>query len=75
LSRLPARLADVLAAPLLRMTIGDVTRLGFRKAPVGPLTQIATRSRIPLIDVGTVQLVREGLIEVVGGVAQWMSRV
>jgi hypothetical protein len=68
LSRLPARLADVLAAPLLGITIGDVTRLGFRKAPVGPITQIRTSSRIPLIDVGTVQLVREGLIEVVGGV-------
>ena len=68
LSRLPARLADVLAAPLLRIAIGDVTKLGFRKAPLGPITQIRTSSRIPLIDVGTVQLVRDGLIEVSGGV-------
>jgi indole-3-pyruvate monooxygenase len=36
LSRLPARLADVLAAPLLRIAMGDLTKLGFRKAPVGP---------------------------------------
>jgi indole-3-pyruvate monooxygenase len=68
LSRLPARLADVLAAPLLRITMGDVTKLGFRKAPVGPITQIRTSSRIPLVDVGTVQLVRDGLVDIFGGV-------
>jgi indole-3-pyruvate monooxygenase len=68
LSRLPTRLADVLAAPLVRIAVGDVTKLGFRKAPMGPITQIRTSSRIPLIDVGTVQLVRDGLIEIYGGV-------
>lgn len=68
LSWLPPRVADVLAAPLLWIAIGDVTKLGFRRAPVGPITQIRTSSRIPLIDVGTVQLVRDGPIEIAGGV-------
>ena len=68
LSRLPAGLADALAAPLLRITIGDITKLGFRKLSVGPIEQILTKSRIPLIDIGTVRLVRSGDIEILGGV-------
>jgi indole-3-pyruvate monooxygenase len=66
-SRLPPRLADALAAPLVRLTVGDIAKLGFRKSPCGPITQIQTTSRIPLIDIGTVKLVREGRIEILGG--------
>jgi indole-3-pyruvate monooxygenase len=68
LSRLPARLADALAAPLLRLTIGDLSKLGFRKAASGPITEIKRRSRVPLIDIGTIGLVRAGQIEIRGGV-------
>jgi indole-3-pyruvate monooxygenase len=68
LNRLPTRLADALAAPLLRITMGDITKLGFRKPTMGPITQIRKTSRIPLVDVGTVQLVREGHIEILGDV-------
>ena len=68
LSRLPARVADALAAPLLRLTIGDLSKLGFRKAAAGPITQIKRRSRVPLIDIGTIGLVRAGQIEIRGGV-------
>ena len=68
LSRLPARLADALAAPLLRLTIGDLSKLGFRKAASGPITQIKKRSRVPLIDIGTIGLVRAGRIEIRGAV-------
>ncbi|WP_158940441.1 NAD(P)/FAD-dependent oxidoreductase [Burkholderia sp. S171] len=70
LSRLPARFADALAAPLVRLTIGDITRLGFRKLPMGPFTQIKARTRIPLIDIGTVKLVREGHIAVLGDIRE-----
>ncbi|SAL33609.1 FAD-dependent pyridine nucleotide-disulfide oxidoreductase [Caballeronia udeis] len=70
LSRLPARLADVLAAPLVRLSIGDVTRLGFRKPPMGPFTQIKATRRIPLLDIGTVKLIREGHIEVLGDIRE-----
>jgi indole-3-pyruvate monooxygenase len=68
LSRLPARVADALAAPLLRLTIGDLSKLGFRKATSGPITQIKRMSRVPLIDIGTIGLVRAGQIEIRGGI-------
>jgi indole-3-pyruvate monooxygenase len=70
LSHLPARLADALAAPLVRLIIGDITKLGFRKLSMGPFTQIKTRTRIPLIDAGTVKLVREGHIQVLGDIRE-----
>ena len=70
LNRLPARFADALAAPLVRLIIGDITKLGFRKLRMGPFTQIKARTRIPLIDVGTVKLVREGHIEVLGNIRE-----
>jgi hypothetical protein len=67
-SRLPARLADMLVAPLLRVTVGDITKIGLRKAEVGPITQIRTTSQIPLVDVGTVRLVRQGHIKILGDI-------
>jgi hypothetical protein len=70
LNRLPARFADALAAPLVRLTIGDITKLGFRKLPMGPFAQIKAKTRIPLIDVGTVKLIREGHIEVLGDIRE-----
>jgi cation diffusion facilitator CzcD-associated flavoprotein CzcO len=64
LSQLPPRVADLLSAPLLRMTFGDLSRLGLRKAPAGPMTELSSRKRVPLIDVGTVALIRAKSIQV-----------
>jgi hypothetical protein len=71
---LPARLADALAAPIARLVFGDLNRLGLRKAPYGPFTQILRQARIPLIDVGTIDLIRKGHIEVRPGVEQFAGR-
>jgi len=65
---LPPSLADALNAPLLALTVGDLSRYGLRRAPHGPLTQIRQRSRIPLIDVGTIKLIQAGQITVRPGV-------
>lgn len=70
LSRLPNRFADMLAAPLSRLIAGDIVKLGFRKLSMGPITQIKTTAKVPLIDIGTVRLVREGHIEILGAVRE-----
>jgi indole-3-pyruvate monooxygenase len=69
LGPLPTGLADVLAGALARLVIGDITRLGFRKLEMGPIAQIKQTARVPLIDIGTVKLIREGHIEVLAGVS------
>ena len=71
LAKLPPRVADLLAAPLLRLKFGDLSRLGLRKAPEGALQQIRTRAHVPLIDVGTVDLIRRRAIQVRPGIRQF----
>lgn len=70
-SKLPSRLADALNAPLLRAVIGDLTRYGLRKLPQGPVTQIQRNARIPLIDVGTIKLIKRGQIVVYPGIEKF----
>lgn len=74
LSLLPSRLADALSAPLLRWAHGDLRRLGLVESDDGPFTRIREAGRIPLIDVGTVELIERGAIEVLGGVATFGER-
>lgn len=63
-NKLPPRLNDAVMAPVLRLLYGDISRHGLRKMPYGPMTQIARDARIPLIDVGTMRLIRNGDIPV-----------
>lgn len=68
---LPARLADLMSAPMLYAAIGDITKLGLKKKPYGPMEQIKRDGRIPLIDVGTLALVREGKLKIHGGIERF----
>ncbi len=70
-SKLPASVADAINAPILRLTIGDITRYGLRKLPYGPITQIRRDARIPLIDVGTLKLIKSGEITVYEGIKEF----
>jgi indole-3-pyruvate monooxygenase len=67
-SKLPPRLADLLNAPILRAAIGDLSRYGLQQAPYGPQTQIKRERRIPLIDVGTIDLIKRGEVAVYPGI-------
>jgi indole-3-pyruvate monooxygenase len=60
LSRLPGRLGDLVAAPLVYASVGNVYKHGLRKNRVGPIEQIKTEEQVPLIDVGTVKLIKSG---------------
>jgi cation diffusion facilitator CzcD-associated flavoprotein CzcO len=68
LSRVPTGLADALAPKLSRITTGDIGRFGLTRASVSPMTQIRVQSRIPLVDIGTLELIRQGHIEVRPGI-------
>jgi indole-3-pyruvate monooxygenase len=69
--RLPPRLADALNAPILNAVIGDLSRYGLRKLPSGPISQIQQDARIPLIDVGTIKLIKQGQIGVYPGIERF----
>jgi cation diffusion facilitator CzcD-associated flavoprotein CzcO len=65
---LPARIADFLNAPALRLAIGDIEKYGLRRATKGPRRMIEEDGRVPLLDVGTMNRIRDGSIKVRGDI-------
>jgi hypothetical protein len=68
-SWLPARIVDALNAPILRLAVGSIEKLGLTRATKGPLQSIEEEGRIPLLDVGTLAQIRAGRIAVRGPIA------
>jgi indole-3-pyruvate monooxygenase len=73
LSVVPPEVADLLAWPLLQASIGDVRKLGLQKLPYGPNVQIRKHGRIPLLDIGTVGLIKKGALQVRPNVARFTA--
>ena len=68
LARLPTGLADRLGSLLRKMTVGDLTPYGIATPEIAPLAQLRVRGKTPVIDVGTVSLIKKGLIAVRPGI-------
>jgi cation diffusion facilitator CzcD-associated flavoprotein CzcO len=66
--RLPARLVDLINAPILRLAVGRIEKLGLRRAAKGPRQMVEEDGRVPLIDVGTLDKIRDGSIKICGGI-------
>jgi indole-3-pyruvate monooxygenase len=71
--RLPPRVADALAAPVVRVSVGDIRDVGLRRLPYGPNTQIARDRTVPVLDIGTMEHIRAGRITVHGDVDHFSS--
>jgi indole-3-pyruvate monooxygenase len=69
LRKAPLKLADAIGRLASRLAFGDLTRHGFPRPALGPISAIKKRQRIPLIDVGTMAAVKRGEIAVKPGVA------
>ena len=66
----PYRVADAITAPILRWKMGNYARFGLRKSKKGPIAQVREDGRIPLIDLGTLDLIRRGRIKVRPGLSR-----
>jgi cation diffusion facilitator CzcD-associated flavoprotein CzcO len=71
--RLPARFVDTINAPVLRLAVGSIEKLGLQRAAKGPLQMVEEDGRVPLIDIGTVAKIRDGSIKVRGGVDRFTA--
>ena len=69
LSRLPNRIADAIARFFRDWTVGDLRRYGLETSSTSPLRQLREEGRTPVIDVGTLPLIRSGEIAVRPGIA------
>jgi cation diffusion facilitator CzcD-associated flavoprotein CzcO len=71
--RLPARLVDMINAPILRLAVGGIEDLGLRRAAKGPRQMVEEDGRVPLIDIGTLARIRDGSIRIYGGIDRLTS--
>lgn len=60
MSFLPPKLADAMSKPLLSLLVGDISKVGIPAADWGPIEQIATKGKIPLLDIGTMDALKSG---------------
>jgi cation diffusion facilitator CzcD-associated flavoprotein CzcO len=73
-SRLPARLVDAVNAPIIRLAVGDIERLGLRRAGKGPRQMVEEDGHIPLIDIGTLARIKGGAIGVRAAIKGFTAR-
>ncbi len=71
MGKIPPKVADLLAIPMLKTSIGDLTKYGLPKLPYGPNVQIRQDRQIPILDIGTVKLIKDGRIHIHPGLAQF----
>jgi len=60
----PIAVGDRIGRLVSRLAFGNLTRYGLARPALGPLSSIALRGRIPIIDVGTVDAIKRGAITV-----------
>ena len=68
---LPPRVADAINAPLLRFATGSIKKLGLTPSAKGPLQAIEEDGRVPLIDIGALDAIRDGRIRLRGAIASF----
>ena len=69
LSQLPDAVADAIAITFRKLTIGNLRPHGITTPAISPLRQLREEGRTPVIDIGTVDLIRRGQIAVRPGIA------
>jgi cation diffusion facilitator CzcD-associated flavoprotein CzcO len=67
---LPRRANDRLFPFILDLALGNLARYGIKRPEQGLLQQVASASRIPVIDVGTVRRIADGTIKIAGDIAE-----
>lgn len=67
----PSSVIDPVVKVLQRLTVGDLTRYGLTAPDRGVYERVRSEGSIPILDVGLVQELRAGRVEVVAGVASF----
>ncbi|HKP91966.1 MAG TPA: NAD(P)/FAD-dependent oxidoreductase [Thermoleophilaceae bacterium] len=68
LRRLPIRVADALAANTQKLFVGDLSRYGIGTPPRGAVTRAVKEDVVPILDVGLIDMLKQGRVEVVAAV-------
>ncbi len=71
LSPLPPRALDAITKPVMRAVFGDLTPYGLQSAMDGVSMQLRKQAKVPVIDVGTIALIKQGKIKIFPGVERF----
>lgn len=72
--RLPPRLVDAIGRAVRRFAIGDLSEHGLPDPERGIYTRVLEDDVIPVIDVGLIEAVKRGQVEIVGGLVGFDGR-
>jgi hypothetical protein len=70
LSHLPLGLRDAIAMAVMGLAVGDLSRWGIVRPEVGPNRMIEESGRVPILDLGTIAMVKRGQIRVLPAVQE-----
>lgn len=70
LSHLPLGLRDAIAMGTIGLVVGDLSRWGIVRPAMGPNRMIEESGRVPILDLGTIAMVKQGKIRVLPAVQE-----
>jgi indole-3-pyruvate monooxygenase len=70
LSYLPPGLRDAIAIVIMRLVVGDLSCFGITRPAVGPNRLIEESGRFPILDIGTIAMIKQGKIRVLPAVQE-----
>jgi hypothetical protein len=73
LSHLPLALRDAIAMVTIGLVVGDLSRWGIVRPLKGPNRMIEESGRIPILDIGTIAMIKQGKIRVRPAVREILS--
>lgn len=59
---LPTKLADAITKVTAKTMIGDLSKYGLKTLDRGPMEEIKKNARVPMLDIGTVDLIKQGKV-------------
>jgi hypothetical protein len=68
LSPLPIWLRDAIATTVMGLAVGDLSAFGIVRPRIGPNRMVEESGRVPMLDIGTIAMVKAGRIRVVPAV-------
>ncbi len=72
-SKLAPDVVDFINAPALRARYGNYEKYNLQKLPYGPNVQIVKHKRVPVLDIGTFDLIKKGVIKVYPGIKRFLK--
>jgi thioredoxin reductase len=64
LGKLPNWLYDFIAKQLQKLVVGDLTPYGLPPSPYAPSQQLREFGKVPIIDIGTIDLIKQGKVKI-----------